>query len=47
MPRENHGYCEATGQLVSQCRTGVALVATHTHFPALNSQVSTKRSRRT
>jgi phosphatidylinositol-3-phosphatase len=29
-------------QVVSQCRTGVAFVATHTHFPALNSQVSTK-----
>jgi hypothetical protein len=30
-----------------QRRTGTALVATHTHFPSLLIQVSTKRSRRT
>src|SRR5215470_2564850 len=30
----------------NQCKMGVALVATHTHFPFFKTQVSTKRSRR-
>jgi hypothetical protein len=40
-----HGQAE-NSSVAAQCRTGVASVPTHTQLPRLNSQVSTKRSRR-